>query len=1666
MKNFQFLHIPFTKGGSRLATTLLFCIVSVSSLFAQDTVYYENFDSSPGAKPDGWTTELESGDSKWQFVNGGGTKSPEIPGSRKPPTAYTEPVNALYFFESLEGESVILITPPINLEFAIRPELRFMHVQREGNLGFGDAHDELRVYYKTHFDSAWTEVRKLAEYTDEVYDWTEQTIQLPEEAFVPELYLAFKATTNYGWGVGIDDVRVIETEVQQRYLDNITVVQDHSAIVAAGSNNNPLLRINLSVKGNAGTVTLNSLDISSLNTSDNDIPLDGIKLHYNYINTDFFGSTRYDSASFVSGQAEFTSLNLNLPTGYTTLWISCDIKGEAVHNNLVDVMLEAGGIDIDGSTFPGSDASPAGSRVIQEAIFIDDFATDKGWTLTGDFERNRPQGLGGQFLGHPDPLFASGDTMILGNDLTGLGTNPGDYEANVGKYVNLATSPEFDLTYYNDVKLNFLRWLNVANNDTASIEISLDGGTNWTEVWSNDNNVFTDAEWKFITEEMPEVERESQVSLRFNLGPTTPTDHFSGWNIENLAITGNYVDYDVAPVALLAPERGCGHSSAETVRIRVGNFGPGSTPSGIPVRYSFDGGENFTEDLISGSIAFGGYRDFDFSEAVDLSTPGEYHVIIETALALDEEPINNQFDTVLYVDPAYMLPYEQNFESDNDFWRVEGIGSSFEYGIPSGSVISTAASGTKAWVTNLDGDYNDGEDSYLVGPCFDFSGVDYPFFECKIIIHTEADTDGANLEYSLNNGETWSRLGNLGDGDMYHWNWYNSDNISSLGGEDGWTGSPEGWNTARFMLDTTLFRNQPNVKFRFHFSSDAAGRLEGIGIDDIRIYNAPADAGVVSIQYPVSGCAQDIGDHVEVTIRNFGLDTLMTGDTLQLGYDLESGATISESMVLTSDVPRGGTATYAFTTSLEVTSSGWKDIEAFTLLDEVDLYNDSVSNDTTMKSFEVVQTPYVYLPPAIYTVRPDTVVLDARTGEPGTSYLWQDGSTDSLYQVTEIMDGIYHVTASNAYCSFKDTTYLYRLIADMAVTEMVDPVSSCELGPAVRPTILVRNFGTDTLHAGDTIPVGFRVDSEPPIEEHVILGSEVYPDSSFRYTFATPADMNSPGGYSVKLFTARPFDNDLDNDTLLTGVEVFGYTPIDLGPDTVIRAMDYTIDAGPGYDSYLWQDSSTSQTLVIDTTGVYSVTVRQGTMCENSDSILVTFLIPDVGLETLTHPIPACGLSATEHLELYVSNTGNDTLYTGDTLVLSYQMNGGSTYVDTLIVNRTMEPLDSILFVSSAAFDMTVPDTYQVSVEVFHREDLVPENNLLVMDVEVFEGPVVSLGPDRVVNAISDTLDAGDGYFSYLWQDGSSVQQFIAEYENQPADSVYAVTVVDANGCEGSDQVKIGFDLYDLTVLSLLSPEPACLLTDREEIRALVKNVGTRSIVLSQIEVVARVDDRVPVTTQIGSVQVIAPGDTVEFDCGSLYDFSGEGDHLVTLVTIFQQDANPQNDTMVWTIAHHGIPLPDLGGTNDSLETGLPHTLDAGADFFTYLWNGMPGDRTHQAMDFGWYILEVTNSFGCSGGDSIYLMQSTGIDGMMLTGELKIYPVPASQFLHIEYSGEKAEDLYLSLFDSNGRTILQRKYNHKKEIIETLELSGLARGVYHLRLHSGERHLIRRIAIH
>jgi hypothetical protein len=267
-------------------------------------------------------------------------------------------------------------------------------------------------------------------------------------------------------------------------------------------------------------------------------------------------------------------------------------------------------------------------------------------------------------------------------------------------------------------------------------------------------------------------------------------------------------------------------------------------------------------------------------------------------------------------------------------------------------------------------------------------------------------------------------------------------------------------------------------------------------------------------------------------------------------------------------------------------------------------------------------------------------------------------------------------------------------------------------------------------------------------------------------------------------------------------------------------------------------------------------------------------------------------------------------------------------------------------------------------------------------------------------------------------------------------------------------------------ILSILSPGSACLLTDHEEIRVQIKNFGDNPFAYQDISVVASVDAGIPITMKIGSSQLLNQGDTLEYIFEVPFDFSGEGDHQITAYSIYGQDADPLNDTLDRIVTHFGVPEPELGGVNDTLGTPLPLSLDAGGDFDTYLWNGVPGDRTYNATQYGWYTVEVSVPGGCSGKDSIFLMLNTMVEDLLLPGELKIYPVPASQYLHIEYGYKDADNLVLDIIDSNGRKVLMKQFHNATEITETIEVTGMAKGIYYMRLRSDERQLVRKIAIH
>ena len=200
---------------------------------------------------------------------------------------------------------------------------------------------------------------------------------------------------------------------------------------------------------------------------------------------------------------------------------------------------------------------------------------------------------------------------------------------------------------------------------------------------------------------------------------------------------------------------------------------------------------------------------------------------------------------------------------------------------------------------------------------------------------------------------------------------------------------------------------------------------------------------------------------------------------------------------------------------------------------------------------------------------------------------------------------------------------------------------------------------------------------------------------------------------------------------------------IDLGNDTsTCETASITLDAGNIPDaSYLWNDGSTAQTLNVNTSGSYHVTVTLPTGCQGRDTIVVNFLTPPT------------------------VNLGNDTsLCAGLTLTLDSRNSAASHLWSTGGTNQTLNINQAGLYwVQISDGSCTARDSINVI-----------ENNF-----------TVDLGPDTAFcGAINFNIDGGLAD-NYLWNDGSSSQQLAVS-----AAGTYHVTA-DSGGCVATDTIRV-----------------------------------------------------------------------------------------------------------------------------------------------------------------------------------------------------------------------------------------------------------------------------------
>ena len=307
------------------------------------------------------------------------------------------------------------------------------------------------------------------------------------------------------------------------------------------------------------------------------------------------------------------------------------------------------------------------------------------------------------------------------------------------------------------------------------------------------------------------------------------------------------VRLDLPPAAevgitdILRPSSGCG-LGADSVEVEITNFGS-AAQTGFNIGYSING-VAITPETVSATLGAGMTMNYTFSTTAALGTSGTYDIETYTLLTGDADTSNDTLGvTVNSFASVSAFPYATSFETSNDSWFATGD-ASWELGAPIGFVIDTAANGTQAWVTDLDAAYGDGLNAFLTSPCFDFSTVANPAINLDIWYDIESQWDGAFLQATTDGGATWNTIGN--EGDII--NWYNDtsrvavdNNYSAFG--DSWTGDgsisgvngTNGWIEASHELNG--LGGQANVQLRIVFSSDANTNGDGMGVDNIEIYD-------------------------------------------------------------------------------------------------------------------------------------------------------------------------------------------------------------------------------------------------------------------------------------------------------------------------------------------------------------------------------------------------------------------------------------------------------------------------------------------------------------------------------------------------------------------------------------------------------------------------------------------------------------------------------------------------------------------------------------------------------------------------------------------------------------------------------------------------------------
>ncbi len=253
------------------------------------------------------------------------------------------------------------------------------------------------------------------------------------------------------------------------------------------------------------------------------------------------------------------------------------------------------------------------------------------------------------------------------------------------------------------------------------------------------------------------------------------------------------------------------------------------------------------------------------------------------------------------------------------------------------------------------------------------------------------------------------------------------------------------------------------------------------------------------------------------------------------------------------------------------------------------------------------------------------------------------------------------------------------------------------------------------------------------------------------------------------------------SDSLPNSVQVFPPAVFDFGSDSLqVNASSYLLDAGTGFNSYLWNTGASTASITVDSSGSYCLIVSDQNACKDTDCIYVS-IVPAAQANFSADVVSGCGILAVQFNNSSL-NAQNVEWNFGDLSPVSAALNPTHIYTTT--------------------------GTYTVSLIASNSAST--DTLILQNLISVFAYPQFSFVSDTIhaPNAVYQ-LNADTGYAAYSWNNGEITSGISID-----SNGTYCVVVTNSFACSDTACVYVTVNGLGISTIhsvskTVLFPNPA-----------------------------------------------------------------------------------------------------------------------------------------------------------------------------------------------------------------------------------------------------------------